>query len=76
MTPVEMCVLFSGNVIAFLLIWLTNFSERVDAPGNGTTHAEKHTYPSVREKLREGHDYLWDVNTFFGFKAHRSFAED
>jgi hypothetical protein len=76
MTPLEMCVLFSGNVIAFILVWLTNFSERVEAPGDGAAQAEKNACPSVRDKIREGHDYLWDVNTFFGFKGRAPLLED
>ena len=76
MTPLEMCVLFSSSVVAFFLIWLTNFSERVDTPDDGAAPAEKNACSSVREKIREGHDYLWDVNTFFGFKGRTPFLED
>ena len=27
MTPAEMCVLFSGDVLAFILVWFTNIAE-------------------------------------------------
>jgi len=82
MTPAEMCVLFSSNVLAFLLIWFTNVSERrEDAVGccgplaapQAKSHHAATTTPATRENLREDNNhhnqYAWNVGSFFGLKS-------
>lgn len=72
MTPAEMCVLFSGNVAAFLLIWLTGLWQ--DKPTTGESCASqirKKTFHNTRDVLgAEQKDVLmyWNVRSFLGIK--------
>jgi hypothetical protein len=73
MTPTEMCVLFCGDILAFLLIWFTNIAERESGGTAATPHAKTHhTLPQApREKQGEDHHHLevsWNVGAFFGLK--------
>ena len=69
MTPAEMCVLFSSYVVAFLLVWLTDFAERPRFKSQAAK-TECQTYPAVQEKLKEEHEHtIWDVRTFFGLNT-------
>lgn len=73
MTPAEMCILFSADILAFTLIWFTGFAER-----DGTTDkrpckggAEAAGYPEVRDRLAGSelqHELIWNVAAFVGLK--------
>jgi len=69
MTPTELCVLFSADVISCLLIWFTNFSERGGAapPAVPQAKLQKIPAPAARESVREEH--AWNVTSFFGLKS-------
>jgi hypothetical protein len=75
MTPAQMCVLFSADIIAFFLIWLTNFSERgpderKTAAWQKALHAE---HAVADEGLKCQHDGgrvdVWNVGSFLSFKS-------
>jgi hypothetical protein len=74
MTPAEMCVLFSGDVLAFILVWFTNIAEGEQGgrrtkkvPDVPQAKALNASIPATREKLTEEH-FTWNVGTFFGMK--------
>ena len=75
MTPAQMCVLFSAHIIAFFLIWLTNFSERGPEERRTTTwqkalHAQQ---AGNQDGVKCEHGYgrvdVWNVGSFFNFKS-------
>ena len=71
MTPAEMCVLFSADILAFTLIWFTGFAERDQATAKRPCKAENVAYPEVRDRLAGSeiqHELIWNVAAFFGLK--------
>lgn len=70
MTPIEMCILFSGNVIAFVLIWLTVLIKEKQ-------QTEKDLARRTREKqwhhevaASEPTVLAWNVASFLGLKTN------
>lgn len=72
MTPAEICVLFSADILAFSLIWFTGFAERGrPAEERPCKTTESMVYPEVRDKLAHDdkqHELIWNVAAFFGLK--------
>jgi hypothetical protein len=72
MTPAEMLVLFSGNVVAFLLIWLTGlWPDQATTRESCASQIRKKTFHHTSDVLRaEQKDILmyWNVRSFLGIK--------
>ena len=84
MTPEELIVLFMPFVLNWVLIWLTNESEKVveathAAPQDQATEADNQEQPSHEIQHLRFHkrrrqieastgELLWNVSNFFGLK--------
>ena len=72
MTPAEMCVLFSADILAFTLIWFTGIAEGSTPKRERKCNtAETAAYPEVRERIARNepqHELIWNVAAFFGLK--------
>jgi hypothetical protein len=70
MTPTEMCVLFSGNVLAFLLIRLTGFVIKEPAgQAPASQIREKASHLGLAVSSSEPKGVVWNVASFLGLKA-------
>ncbi len=65
MTPRELAVLFSSHVLAFALVWFTNFVENIFT--SMVPAAKWHSVPpSQKKEVVYNEPSSWNVATFFG----------
>lgn len=67
MTPTELCVLFSGNVLAFILIWLAGLVREEQERQAVTGQARKKGVHS--KELDVSGDRIWNVTYFLGLRG-------
>jgi hypothetical protein len=69
MTPVEMCILFSGNVIAFVLIWLTVLTKEKHQTEKELTRRAREKQWNHEVAASEPTVMAWNVASFLGLKT-------